>query len=85
MDEVMPPLLGFGFRTLVLRRIEAMVTAGNHRSCELLLERHGFIREGVLRDRAFWKDAFWDPADLFEVGVEVHGLYGLTGPQLAHP
>ena len=59
MDEVMPPLLGFGFRTLGLRRIEAMVTAGNHRSCELLL-RHGFVREGVLRDHAFWKDAFWD-------------------------
>jgi ribosomal-protein-alanine N-acetyltransferase len=59
MDEVMPGVLGFGFRTLGLRRIEAMVTGGNHWSCALL-ERHGFVREGVLRDHAFWKDAFWD-------------------------
>jgi ribosomal-protein-alanine N-acetyltransferase len=59
MDEVMPAVLGFGFRTLGLRRVEAMVTAGNQWSCNLL-ERHGFTREGVLRDHAFWKDAFWD-------------------------
>jgi len=59
MDEVMPVALGFGFRTLGLRRVEAMVTDGNHWSCNLL-ERHGFTREGVLRDHAFWKDAFWD-------------------------
>ncbi len=59
MDEVMPAVLDFGFRTLGLRRVEAMVTAGNHWSCALL-ERHGFIREGVLRDHAFWKDEFWD-------------------------
>ena len=59
MDEVMPAMLGFGFRTLGLRRVEAMGTAGNPWSCNLL-ERHGFTREGVLRDHAFWKDAFWD-------------------------
>ncbi len=59
MDEVMPAVLGFGFRTLGLRRVEAMVTVGNHWSCNLL-ERHGFKREGVLRDHAFWKDEFWD-------------------------
>ena len=59
MDEVLPVVLNFGFRTLGLRRIEAMVTAGNEPSCRLL-ERHGFEREGVLKDRAFWKDRFWD-------------------------
>jgi ribosomal-protein-alanine N-acetyltransferase len=59
MDEVLPVILAFGFRTLGLRRIEAMVTAGNDPSCRLL-ERHGFEREGVLRDHAFWKDRFWD-------------------------
>jgi [ribosomal protein S5]-alanine N-acetyltransferase len=59
MDEIMPAALDFGFRTLGLRRIEAMVTGGNSWSCALL-ERHGFSREGVLRDHAFWKDAFWD-------------------------
>jgi ribosomal-protein-alanine N-acetyltransferase len=59
MDEVLPVLMGFGFGALGLRRIEAMVTAGNEPSCRLL-ERHGFTREGVLRDHAFWKDRFWD-------------------------
>lgn len=59
MDEVMPAALGFGYRTLGLHRIEAMVTPGNIRSCGVL-ERHGFTREGLLRDYAFWKDRFWD-------------------------
>jgi ribosomal-protein-alanine N-acetyltransferase len=59
MDEVLPTVLNFGFRTLGLRRIEAMITAGNEPSCRLL-ERHGFEREGVLREYAFWKDRFWD-------------------------
>jgi [ribosomal protein S5]-alanine N-acetyltransferase len=59
MDEVLPVILGFGFRTLGLRRIEAMVTLGNAPSCRLL-ERHGFAREGVLRDHGYWKDRFWD-------------------------
>jgi ribosomal-protein-alanine N-acetyltransferase len=67
MDEVMPPLLAFGFRTLGLRRIEAMVTAGNRWSAKLL-ERHGFEREGVLREHAFWKDAFWDQALYAKLG-----------------
>lgn len=68
MDEVLPSVLAFGFRTLGLRRIEAMVTAGNDPSCRLL-ERHGFEREGVLRDHAFWKDKFWDQV-----------VYGRLGP-----
>jgi len=59
MDEVLPPVLDFGFRTLGLRRIEAMVTVGNEPSMRLL-ERQGFEREGLLREHAFWKDRFWD-------------------------
>ena len=59
MDEVLPPVLDFGFRTLGLRRVEAMVTVGNNPSSRLL-ERHGFEREGLLREHAFWKDRFWD-------------------------
>jgi len=59
MDEVLPPVLDCGFRTLGLRRIEAMVTVGNAPS-ERLLERHGFEREGLLREHGFWKDRFWD-------------------------
>jgi len=59
MDEVLPALLRFGFGALGLRRIEAFVTPGNIWS-RALLERHGFEREGLLRDHGFWKDAFWD-------------------------
>ena len=59
MNEVLPAVLRFGFQSLGLRRIEALVTPGNTWSCALL-ERHGFEREGVLREYGFWKDAFWD-------------------------
>ncbi len=59
MSEVLPAVIGFGFETLGLRRIEAMVTAGNERSTRLL-ERLGFACEGRLRDYAFWKGQFWD-------------------------
>jgi ribosomal-protein-alanine N-acetyltransferase len=59
MDELMPAALGFAYGALGLHRVEAMVTPGNVRSCAVL-ERHGFRREGVLRDYAFWLDRFWD-------------------------
>lgn len=59
MSEVMPHLLRFGFERLGLRRLEAYVTDGNAASCRLL-ERHGFRREGVLRDHGWWKGRYWD-------------------------
>jgi ribosomal-protein-alanine N-acetyltransferase len=59
MAEVLPTVLAHGFRALGLRRIEAMVTPGNTASAALL-EAHGFLREGVLRDHAFWKGRYWD-------------------------
>jgi RimJ/RimL family protein N-acetyltransferase len=36
-----------------------MVTPGNVGSAALL-ERHGFVLEGTLRDHAYWKGRFWD-------------------------
>ncbi|HEY8002713.1 MAG TPA: GNAT family protein [Phenylobacterium sp.] len=59
MNEVLPAVLAHGFGALGLHRIEAMVTPGNTGSAALL-EKHGFRREGVLRDHAFWKGRFWD-------------------------
>jgi ribosomal-protein-alanine N-acetyltransferase len=59
MSEIMPVLFDFGYGRLGLHRLEAMVTPGNDRSCRLL-ERHGFQREGTLRDYGFWRGRFWD-------------------------
>lgn len=59
MSAILPRVIEFGFFELGLRRLEAMVTVGNARSCALL-ERHGFQREGLLRDHGCWKGRFWD-------------------------
>jgi len=59
MSQILPHVLSFGFSDLSLRRIEAMVTLGNARSCALL-ERHRFSLEGTLRDHAHWKGRYWD-------------------------
>ena len=42
-----------------LHRLEAFVTPGNTRSVRLL-ERHGFVIEGTLKDYGYWKGRFWD-------------------------
>lgn len=73
MSEVLPHLIRFGFERLGLGRLEALVTAGNAASCRLL-ERHGFRREGVLRDHGYWKGRYWDQL-----------LYArLSAPRLLH-
>jgi ribosomal-protein-alanine N-acetyltransferase len=59
MTEVLPAVLEHGFGALGLHRIEAMVTPGNAASAALL-ERHGFVREAVLRDYGFWKGRYWN-------------------------
>jgi len=59
MDEALPAMLGFGFGVLGLRRIEALVMPENLRSWALL-ERHGFEREGLMRDYGLWRDDFQD-------------------------
>ena len=59
MSVILPIIVDFGFRSLALHRLEAMVTPGNARSGRLL-ERHGFTREGLLRGYGFWKGRYWD-------------------------
>ncbi|HEY2358167.1 MAG TPA: GNAT family protein [Phenylobacterium sp.] len=59
MAEVLPVVLKYGFDTLGLHRIEALVTPGNVASAALL-DRFGFRLEGVLKDYAFWKGRYWD-------------------------
>ena len=55
-------LLDHAFRTLRLHRVEADVDTTNHAALRLL-ERLGFEREGVLRERWLvdggWRDSVW--------------------------
>jgi ribosomal-protein-alanine N-acetyltransferase len=66
MARILPEVIDFGFGRLALHRLEAMVTPDNERS-RRLLERHGFMREGVLAGFGFWKGRYWDQV-----------VYGLT-------
>ncbi len=59
MRGVVQGLLAFADQELNLRRVEAMVTPGNLRSCHLL-EACGFEMEGCLKQYGFWKGAYWD-------------------------
>jgi len=59
MAEVLPAVLAYGFETLGLRRIEALVTPGNTTSMALLAAQ-GFRLEGLLRDHGQWRGRFWD-------------------------
>jgi RimJ/RimL family protein N-acetyltransferase len=52
VSEALPALVGFAFDTLVLHRLEADVDPRNARSIRAL-ERVGFEREGLLRERYF--------------------------------
>jgi len=61
MTEALTALLDFAFRPLRLNRIEAMVLPENLASCRLL-EKLGFQREGILRQRDFFKGALHDMA-----------------------
>lgn len=66
MSEAVTAVLGFGFQRLAVHRIEATVLAGNTASA-VLLQRLGFHREGVQRERWLQRGVFRDV-----------WLYGLT-------
>ncbi len=59
MTEALEPLLAFGFEQMALNRIEADVTVGNEASMHVLTKL-GFQREGLLRQRGFWKATYHD-------------------------
>jgi [ribosomal protein S5]-alanine N-acetyltransferase len=59
MSEGVPPILGYGFRELRLRRIEACPFADNAAS-NRLLPRLGFKYEGNLRQRYLFKGRYAD-------------------------
>lgn len=57
--EAVQALVGWGFRRLGLQRIAAWVSAG-HEASLALLDKAGFVREGLLRRSAFFKGALCD-------------------------
>ena len=59
MSEALKRVLDFGFGTMELNRIEALVFAKNLPS-HRLLKKLGFQREGVLREYEFVKEKFVD-------------------------
>ena len=59
MTEALEEVLGFGFDHMALNRIEAEVTIGNEASISVL-SKLGFQREGLLRQRGYWKGAYHD-------------------------
>lgn len=59
MTEALEAVLEYGFRHMNLNRIEALVGAGNIPSLRLM-EKFGFIQEGLLRQHYFASDKFED-------------------------
>lgn len=59
MTEILPALLKYGFEQLALNRIVGDIFAGNVGS-QQLLEKHGFQKEGILRQTDFDGENFHD-------------------------
>lgn len=61
MTETLSAVLEFGFTTMDLNRIEALVVPQNTPS-RTLLQKLGFSHEGVMREYGFWNGRFHDLA-----------------------
>lgn len=59
MTEALRPMIDFGFGRLGANRLEAGVTVGNDASARVL-EKLGFIEEGVTRAGGYWRDEYHD-------------------------
>lgn len=59
MTEALRAIVRYGFDTLNVNRIEALVMLENDASVRVL-EKVGFQREGLVREYGFWKNQFWD-------------------------
>jgi ribosomal-protein-alanine N-acetyltransferase len=55
ITEALKIITEFGFKTLHIHRIEAEVIPENIAS-SIVLERNGYTKEGVMRDKGFWKN-----------------------------
>jgi [ribosomal protein S5]-alanine N-acetyltransferase len=59
MSEALKAAIAWGFYSLELNRIEAMVMLGNIASMQLL-NKLSFSEEGILKEYGFWKGQFHD-------------------------
>ncbi len=59
MSEALTAIIDFGFETMELNRIEALVFPGNENSSKLL-KKLGFHLDGLLRQNYFCKGKYWD-------------------------
>lgn len=59
MNEALSAILPWGFEHMSLNRIEALIHPDNRASIRLV-ERLGFVCEGLLRDAGFWQDVHHD-------------------------
>lgn len=59
MKEAMTAIIDYGFENMGLNRITLLAVSFNERSIALA-RRMGFVREGTLRENAFFRDGFYD-------------------------
>lgn len=59
MTETLGAIIDFTFKTLNINRIEAAVSTNNYSSSRVL-EKLGFVREGILRERSYLNDGCHD-------------------------
>lgn len=69
--EALKAVLDFGFEKLHINRVEAEVMQGNSAS-ERLLEKLGFLKEGVLRQWMLWNGRYYDMS-MFSLLRSDHG------------
>lgn len=59
MNEALKALFGYGYSSLGMNRLNALVYPDNKASINVL-KRLGFKKEGVMREFGYWKGAFHD-------------------------
>jgi ribosomal-protein-alanine N-acetyltransferase len=59
MTETLEAVIDFAFKTLDINRIEATVSTKNDSSIRVL-EKSGFIKEGILRERCYMSNSCHD-------------------------
>ena len=59
MTETLNAIINFTFQTLHINRIEAAVSTENSASIRVL-EKLGFVKEGILRERSYCRDSCHD-------------------------